>query len=67
LALLVAYGVDVSQEQQTAILGFVSVIAPLVAALAIRGNVFSPVSAAAEYHAGLKDSAQPFVPSSPAT
>ncbi|MGI8403804.1 MAG: hypothetical protein ACR2OE_03380 [Thermomicrobiales bacterium] len=67
LALLIAYGFDVSQQQQSAILGVTAVIAPLVAAIIIRGNVFSPASAAAQYRAGLNDATQPVVPSPPAT
>ncbi|MGI8406228.1 MAG: hypothetical protein ACR2OE_15965 [Thermomicrobiales bacterium] len=71
LALLVAYGFDVSQERQTAILGFVSVIAPLVAAVVIRGNVFAPQSVEnssnQQYRAGLNDATQPDIPAPPAT
>jgi hypothetical protein len=44
LALLVAYQVDISQDQQTAILGVTAVVAPLVASLVIRTRVFSPKS-----------------------
>lgn len=62
LALLVAYGVDISQTQQTAILGLVAVVAPLIAALAIRFKVWSPASVQEvkrdAYRAGLDD-AQP--------
>ena len=42
LALLVAYGFDISQEQQVAILGVVSVIAPVIAAIVTRHNVYAP-------------------------
>lgn len=42
LALLVAYGFDVSQEQQVAILGVVAVIAPVIAAIVTRSRVYSP-------------------------
>lgn len=42
LALLVAYGFDIDQDQQSAILGVVAVIAPVVAGLLIRGQVYSP-------------------------
>lgn len=70
LALLVAYGFNVSQEQQAAILGVTAVVAPLVASLIIRFNVFSPATtdkiANQQYVAGLKDAAQPPVPSPPA-
>lgn len=44
LGLLVAYGVDVSQQQQTAILGVTAVVAPLLASLVIRYNVYAPAS-----------------------
>lgn len=39
LALLVAFGLDVTEEQQTAILGVVAAIGPLVAGLLIRHKV----------------------------
>lgn len=44
IALLVAYGLDISQEQQAAILGVVAVVAPLIAGIIIRNNVYSPQS-----------------------
>lgn len=44
LALLVAYGFDVSPEQQAAILGVVAVVAPVVAGLIIRSKVYSPAT-----------------------
>lgn len=39
LALLVAFGLPLSNDQQQAILGFVSVAAPVVAAVLIRRKV----------------------------
>lgn len=42
IALLVAYGFDISQDQQSAILGVVAVVAPVVAALLIRSRVYAP-------------------------
>lgn len=45
LALLVAYGVDISQEQQVAILGVAAVVAPVVVGIITRFNVYSPASA----------------------
>ena len=39
LALLVAFGLDMTAEQQTAILGIVAVVAPLVAAIVTRSKV----------------------------
>lgn len=45
IALLVAFGLDLTQEQQAAILGVVAVVAPVVAGLVIRSAVFSPNSA----------------------
>lgn len=42
LALLVAFGLDVTEEQQTAILGVVAALGPIVAGVLIRGKV-SPV------------------------
>tara|TARA_R100001244_G_scaffold6385_8_gene7500 strand:+ start:604 stop:813 length:210 start_codon:yes stop_codon:yes gene_type:complete len=39
LALLVAFGLDMTAEQQTAILGVVAVVAPLVAAIVTRSKV----------------------------
>lgn len=44
LALLVSLGADIDDDRQTAILGVVAVIAPLVVALVGRGKVFSPDS-----------------------
>lgn len=46
IALLVAYGFDISQEQQVAILGVVAVLAPIVAALITREQVYSPATTA---------------------
>lgn len=42
LALLVSFGVDLSDEQTTAILAAVAVVAPLLVALIGRTKVFSP-------------------------
>ena len=39
IALLVSFGVPVTPEQQTAILGVVAVVAPIVVALVARGRV----------------------------
>lgn len=39
LTLLVAFGLDLSGEQQTAILGVVAVVAPVVVALVTRPKV----------------------------
>lgn len=36
---LVAFGIDLSKDQQTAILGLVTVVAPLVVALVVRSKV----------------------------
>lgn len=45
IALLVAYGFDISNEQQVAILGVVAVLAPVIAGFATRSRVYSPASA----------------------
>ncbi len=45
IALLVAFGLDLSDEQQQAILGVVAVAAPVIAAVVIRGKVVSPKTA----------------------
>lgn len=45
IALLVAYGFDISGDQQTAILGIVAVLAPMIAMAFTRGKVYSPASA----------------------
>jgi ABC-type enterobactin transport system permease subunit len=42
IALLVAFGLDLDQTQQAAILGVVAVVAPVVAGLVIRSKVFAP-------------------------
>ncbi len=39
IALLVSFGIPVTPEQQTAILGVVAVVAPIVVALVARGRV----------------------------
>lgn len=44
LALLVAYGFDISQEQQVAILGVAAVLAPVIAGIVTRSKVYSPAT-----------------------
>lgn len=44
LTMAVSFGAPISQEQQTAILGFVAAVGPLVTALLIRRQVYSPQS-----------------------
>lgn len=44
IALLVAYGFDISDQQQTAILGVVAVLAPVIAAAVTRSKVYSEAS-----------------------
>lgn len=39
IALLVSFGVPVTPEQQTAILGVVAVVAPIIVAIVARGSV----------------------------
>lgn len=39
IALLIAFGVDLTQEQTAAIVGLTNVVAPLVAALFVRAKV----------------------------
>lgn len=46
LALVTAFGLDLSPEQQTAILGVAAVLAPLAVALVGRSKVFSPATVA---------------------
>ncbi|MEU7617174.1 hypothetical protein AB0B27_13920 [Micromonospora rifamycinica] len=46
LALVVAFGLPVSDAQQTAILGVVAVVAPLVVMAVGRGRVWSPATVA---------------------
>ncbi|MFF3853694.1 hypothetical protein [Micromonospora sp. NPDC002575] len=46
LSLLVAFGLPVSDDQQTALLGLVAVLAPLVVAVLARGRVYSPATVA---------------------
>lgn len=48
IALVVAFGVDLSDEKQTAILGVVSVIAPLIVAAFVRGQVTPTSSVVAQ-------------------
>ena len=44
IALLVAFGLNLDQTQQAAILGVVAVLAPIIAGLIIRTRVFSPAT-----------------------
>ncbi|ROO51089.1 hypothetical protein EDC02_5953 [Micromonospora sp. Llam0] len=46
VALVTAFGLDLSPEQQTAILGVAAVLAPLAVALIGRSRVFSPATVA---------------------
>lgn len=46
LALLVAIGLDLSADQQSAILGVVAVVAPIVVAVVGRRRVYSPATVA---------------------
>jgi hypothetical protein len=46
LALLTAFGVDFTKDQQVAILGIIAGLGPLVAAIAIRFKVFAPANVA---------------------
>lgn len=46
LALLVAFGLDLSADQQSAILGVVAVVAPIVVAVVGRRRVYSPATVA---------------------
>ncbi|MFE7869776.1 hypothetical protein ACFUYE_05425 [Micromonospora humida] len=46
LALLTAFGLPVSDDQQTAILGLVAVVAPLVVMAVGRSRVWSPATVA---------------------
>ncbi|WP_405111910.1 hypothetical protein OG559_02515 [Micromonospora sp. NBC_01405] len=46
IGLLVAFGLPVSDAQQTAILGLAAVAAPLVVAAVARGRVWSPATVA---------------------
>lgn len=45
IALLVAYGFDISGEQQTALLGVVAVIGPVIVGIVTRSKVYSEASA----------------------
>ena len=41
---LVAFGVDLTTEQQTALIGITGAVAPIVAAILTRQKVFSPAT-----------------------
>lgn len=47
IALLVSFGLDLSADQQTAILGVIAVLAPVIVALVTRGKV-TPTAKVAE-------------------
>jgi hypothetical protein len=42
IGLLVAFGLDITEDQTNAILGMTAVLAPIIAALVIRSQVFAP-------------------------
>lgn len=42
IAVLVAFGVPITDDQRTALLGLVAVLAPVIAAVIIRGKVYAP-------------------------
>jgi hypothetical protein len=42
IALVVSFGLDLTNDQQSAILGVVAVAAPVIAGFVIRSKVFSP-------------------------
>lgn len=44
LVLLVAFGIDVTKDQQLAIIGAIAAIGTLITALLIRGKVYAPAS-----------------------
>jgi hypothetical protein len=44
IVLLTAFGLHITNDQQSAILGVVAVLAPLIAGGVIRGKVFSPLA-----------------------
>lgn len=44
VSLLVAFGVPLTGDQRSAILGLVAVVAPIVAGVAARSRVFSPAT-----------------------
>ena len=46
LALLVAFGLPVDDDQQGAILGFVAVVAPIAVAYVGRSKVYAPATVA---------------------
>ena len=71
IGLLVAFGLDIDQQQQTAILGMTAVLAPAIAGIVIRFRVFSPSTveklSADAYAAGTPPTQpKPDVPSPPA-
>jgi hypothetical protein len=44
IALVVSFGLHVTNDQQSAVLGVIAVVAPFLVALVGRGKVFSPAS-----------------------
>lgn len=42
IGLLVAFGLDVTDDQKNAVLAMTAVLAPVIAGIIIRGKVFSP-------------------------
>lgn len=42
IALAIAYGVDISDDQQAAIMGLVAALAPIIAGIVTRSKVYSP-------------------------
>jgi hypothetical protein len=67
IALLVAFGVDLTDDQTAAILGIVAVAAPIISGIITRSKVYAPASvekiADQQYQAGTPPTvAQPAVP-----
>lgn len=55
IALLVAFGLNLTQEQTAAILGVVAVGAPVVAGALTRGKVYAPASVEGAVQATIGD------------
>lgn len=59
IALLVAYGFDIDQTKQAAILGVIAVLAPAIAGIVIRFNVWAPQSVQSEVDAAAASGTAP--------
>lgn len=65
IALLVSFGIDISADQQAAILGIIAVLGPLLTALGIRYKAYAPVTHRNEMTELARELVSPIPPTPP--